>query len=164
MEPDRIDTLVAQWRAVRPDLDPTVMAEVARLLQVSRLIGERLAASAADHGLQVGEADVLFTLYRAGPPHRLAPSLLAESTLVATGTMTSRLDKLERRGLVRRLPHPEDRRSLHVELSTDGKRLVAGLVGEHVANEEQMLAALSAREREQLTRLLRKLLTHLTAA
>jgi DNA-binding MarR family transcriptional regulator len=160
-DPDRIDTLVAQWGAVRPDLDSGVMAEVARLLHVARLISERLAAKAAEHGLQVGEADVLFTLFRAGPPHRLAPSLLAASTLVATGTMTSRLDKLERRGFVRRLPHPDDRRSLHVELTAEGGRLVDRLVGEHVENEREMLAGLNAREREQLSRLLRKLLSHL---
>jgi DNA-binding MarR family transcriptional regulator len=160
-DPDRLDELVAQWNAVRPDLDVGVMAEVARVLHVARLIGERLAAMAAEHGLQVGEADVLFTLFRAGPPHRLSPTQLAESTLVATGTMTSRLDKLEARGLVRRIPNPEDRRSLSVELSGEGRELVDGLVAEHVENEAQMLSTLSDREREQLTRLTRKLLTHL---
>jgi DNA-binding MarR family transcriptional regulator len=158
---DRLDALVAQWHAVRPDLDVGVMAEVARVLQVARLIGERLAAKAAEHDLQTGEGDVLFTLFRAGPPHRLSPTQLAESTLVATGTMTNRLDKLEARGLVRRTPNPDDRRSLAVELTGSGRRMVDELVGEHVANEEQMLSALSEREREQLTRLTRKLLAHL---
>jgi DNA-binding MarR family transcriptional regulator len=160
-ELDRLDTLVAQWNAVRPDLDVSVMAEVARVLLVARLIGGRLAASAADFGLQVGEADVLFTLFRAGPPHRLSPTQLADSTLVTTGTMTNRLDNLERRDLVRRVPNPEDRRGLMVELSGEGRALVDGLVGEHVANEEQMLSALSGRERDQLARILRKLLVHL---
>jgi DNA-binding MarR family transcriptional regulator len=158
---DRLDELVAQWRAVRPDLEVGVMAEVARLLHVARLIGERLAATAAEHGLQIGEGDVLFTLFRAGPPHRLSPTQLAESTLVTTGTMTSRLDKLEVRGLVRRIPNPDDRRSLVVELTREGHALVDGLVGEHVANEERIMSALSDREREQLTRLTRKLLAQL---
>lgn len=158
---DRIDALVAQWTAVRPDLDAEVMAEVARVLQVARLIGERLAAKAAEHGLQVGEGDVLFTLFRAGPPNRLSPTALADSTLVATGTMTNRLDKLEARGLVRRIPNPADRRSLAVELTGKGRKLVDGLVGEHVENERDMLAVLSRREREQLTRTMRKLMAHL---
>jgi DNA-binding MarR family transcriptional regulator len=159
--PDRLDTLVAQWNAVRPDLEVGVMAEVARILLVARLIGGRLAASAADFDLQVGEADVLFTLFRAGPPHRLSPTQLAESTLVTTGTMTNRLDNLERRELVRRAPNPEDRRGLMVELTEAGRALVDGLVGRHVANEEQLLSALSARERGQLASILRKLLVHL---
>jgi DNA-binding MarR family transcriptional regulator len=137
------------------------MAEVARLLHLGRLIGDRLAATAAEHGLQVGEGDVLFTLFRAGPPHRLSPTELAESTLVTTGTMTNRLDKLEARSLVRRIPNATDRRSLAVELTDAGARLVNSAVDEHVANEEQMLSGLSAREREQLTRLTRKLLVHL---
>jgi DNA-binding MarR family transcriptional regulator len=162
-DPDRVDALVAQWADVRPDLDVGVMAEVARLLHVGRLIGERLAAKAAEHGLQVGEGDVLFTLFRAGPPHRLSPTQLAESTLVATGTMTNRLDKLEARGLVRRIPNPDDRRSLAVELTGAGRRLVDKLVGEHVENEERMLSGLSSREREQLGRLTRKLLAHLAS-
>jgi DNA-binding MarR family transcriptional regulator len=160
---DRLDALVAQWQSVRPDLDAGVMAEVARLLHVARLIGQRLAATAAEHDLQTGEGDVLFTLFRAGPPHRLSPTQLAESTLVATGTMTNRLDKLEARDLVRRTANPDDRRSLAVELTEAGRRMVDELVGEHVANEEQMLSALSQREREQLTRLTRKLLAHLEA-
>src|SRR5919106_2838251 len=100
---DRLDALVGQWKQVRPDLDVDVMAEVARVLLVGRLMGNRLAARAADHGLQVGEGDVLFTLFRAGPPHRLSPTQLADSTLVTTGTMTNRLDRLEERGFVRRL-------------------------------------------------------------
>jgi DNA-binding MarR family transcriptional regulator len=161
---DRLDALVAQWNAVRPDLDVEVMAEVARLLHVARLIGERLGARADELGLQVGEADVLFTLFRAGPPHRLSPTRLAESTLVTTGTMTNRLDKLEARGLIRRLPNPEDRRGLAVELTADGHELVDRHVGEHVDGERQMLAALSERERAQLTRLLRKLLEHLESS
>jgi DNA-binding MarR family transcriptional regulator len=160
-DPDRLDTLVAQWNAVRPDLEVGVMAEVARILLVARLIGGRLAAKAADFELQVGEADVLFTLFRAGPPHRLSPTRLADSTLVTTGTMTNRLDNLEQRDLVRRVPNPQDRRGLMVELTGEGRHLVDSLVGEHVAHEEQMLSALTGREREQLTRILRKLLEHL---
>ena len=160
---DRIDELVAQWRVVKPDLDAGVMAEVARIQHVARLMTERIAAMAAQHDIHIGEGDVLFTLFRAGPPHRLSPTELADSTLVTTGTMTSRLDKLERRGLVRRIPNPDDRRGVVIELTDEGRAQVDALVAEHVANEEQMLSALSDREREQLQRLARKLLHHLSA-
>jgi DNA-binding MarR family transcriptional regulator len=160
-EPDRLDALVAQWHAERPDLDVGVMAEVARIMHVARLLGERLAGKAAEHGLQLGEADVLLTLRRAGAPHRLSPTQLAESTLVTTGTMTNRLDRLESRDLVRRMPNPDDRRGLVVELTPGGQRLVDRALADHVASEEEMLSVLSTREREELTPLMRKLLAGL---
>ena len=162
--PDRLDALAGQWKAVRPDLDAAVMADVARVLHVARLMAGRLAARAAAVGLQTGEGDVLFTLFRAGPLHRLSPTALAASTLVATGTMTNRLDKLEARGLVRRLPNPDDRRGLAIELTKEGRDLVDRLVGEHVDDEREMLSALGDRERAQLAAIMRKLLAHLEQA
>ena len=137
------------------------MAEVGRLLYVARLIGGRLSAYAGEHGLQVGEADVLLTLRRSGEPYRLSPTALAEALLISTGAMTNRLDRLEARELVRREPHPGDRRSLEIALTPKGRELVDDVVVGHVDNERQMLSALSEREREQLTRILRKLLAHL---
>ncbi len=160
-ERDRIDELVAQWGRERPDLDTEVMAVVGRLLAVAELIGRRLESFASEHGLDRGQGDVLFTLRRAGAPYRLSPSRLVESLLVTSGTMTNRLDRLEQRGLIRRQPNPHDRRGMDVELTDEGLRLVDALVGEHVANEQEMLAPLSAREREQLVRVTRKLLSHL---
>ena len=160
---DRIDVLAGQWAAERPDLDVETMALVARLLHVARLAGRRIDALAAEHGVNRGEGDVMFTLRRAGPPYRLSPSRLADSLLVATGTMTNRLDRLEERGLVRRIPNPEDRRSLDVELTAEGRRVVDRVVTLHVQNEQEMLVPLSDRERDQLARLTRKLLAHLEA-
>ena len=137
------------------------MAEVARVMHAGRALSQELAAAAADHNLHIGEADVLFTLYRAGVPHRLTPTELAELTLVTSGTMTNRVDKLEERGLVRRVPSPDDRRSLAVELTRKGMGLTDRLVTDHVDNEEALLAGLSANERRELARILRKLLEHL---
>lgn len=159
---DRIDDLVAQWAGERPDLDVGVMAEVARVLAVARLLDEGLAATASAHGLNRGEGDVLFTLRRSGPPYRLSPSRLAAAALVTSGTMTNRLDRLEARGLIQRLPNAEDRRSLDVALTDAARRLVDTAVEQHLDNEEAMLAGLSRREREELQRLLRKLLRHLS--
>lgn len=158
---DRIDELAAQWGRERPDLAPEVMALVARLLRVATLIGQRIDALAGRHGLSRADGDVLFTLRRAGEPYRLSPSLLSRSLLVASGTMTNRLDRLERRGLVTRVPNPDDRRGLDVQLTPEALDLVDAAVGEHVANEERMLEPLSGEEREQLAALTRKLLAHL---
>lgn len=104
---------------------------------------------------------MLFALRRAGAPYRLSPSRLSRELLVTTGTMTNRLDRLEARGLIRRLPNPDDRRGLVVELSHRARELVDEAVTRHVANEAEMLAPLSPRERAQLRGALRKLLEHL---
>jgi DNA-binding MarR family transcriptional regulator len=161
---DKVDTLVSQWREQRPDIASGVMAEVARIVLVARLIRARLEAKAAEHDLSIGDADVLFTLRRAGPPFRLSPSRLADSLLVTSGTMTSRLDKLERRGLVARVPNPKDRRGMDVELTPRAREMADDLVEEHVENEEQMLSGLSRTERKALDGAMRKLLAHLDRA
>lgn len=160
-ERDRLDELAAQWKVERPDLDPSVMALVGRLLVVSELIGRGIDRMAAEHGLDRGQGDVLLTLRRAGKPYRLSPSDLVRSLLVTSGTMTNRLDQLEKRGLIERSPNPDDRRGINVQLTGAGFALVDGLIAEHVANEERMLAPLNRRERAELAALTRKLLAHL---
>lgn len=159
--PDRIDELVAQWRAERPDIDAEVMATVGRYLAVAGLIDRRLSDFAGAHGLDRGQGDVLLTLRRAGKPYRLSPSVLTGSLLVTSGTMTNRLDRLEAQGLLERKPNPEDRRGMDVQLTTAGVKLTEKLIAEHVANEQKMLEPLSERERDQLVRITRKLLAHL---
>ncbi len=159
---DPIGQLVSQWEAERPDLDLRTMATVARLLGVGRLVGAELAAMAAEHGLEVPEADLLFTLRRAGAPYRLTPSALSRSLLVSSGTLTSRLDRLERKGLVERAANPADRRSVEVVLTEAGRKLVDGVVSEHVRNEREMLSVLNDREIDDLNRLTVKLLAHLS--
>lgn len=158
---DRIERLVGQWAAERPELDLETMDLVARLTRVAQLINGRIDEFAASFGVHRGEGDVLFTLRRAGPPFRLSPTRLAASLLITSGTMTNRLDRLERRGLIKRLPNPNDRRSLDVELAPDGKRLVDEAIGKHVANEREMLSVLSKRDRADLARITRKLIDHL---
>src|SRR5690349_9932462 len=139
---DRLDTLAAQWAVVRPDLAGIeVMAEVARLLRVAHLIEMQLGKTAKEIGLQTADGDVLFTLRRANGS--LSPSKLSESLLVATGTMTGRLDRLEKKGYVRRVPHPKDRRALEIELTAKGLKLVDDVIGDHVAREHELLSVLS---------------------
>lgn len=159
---DRIDELVAQWSAERPDLDTDVMAIVGRYLAVAALINRGLDEFAAEHGLDRGQGDVLLTLRRSGKPYRLSPSRLTDSLLVTSGTMTNRLDRLQAMGMLERKPNPHDRRGMDVQLTRKGLALTEKLVGRHVANEERMLEPLTAREREQLVQTTRKLLAHLS--
>jgi DNA-binding MarR family transcriptional regulator len=161
VEHDRVDDLMDQWRAERPDLDPAPMATWGRIGRIYLLVTGEIDAVMAAHGLERGLFDVLATLRRSGPPHRLSPSALAAATLVTTGGMTARLDRLEREGLVERLPDPGDRRAVQVQLTDAGRERVDACLTEHVANEERLLTALSARDRAQLDRLARKLLAGL---
>ena len=163
-EPDPVDRLVAQWAPERPDLDLEAMATVARLHQVGRLIDAEFARTAARYGVDPSEADVLFTLRRAGDPYRLTPSQLSESLLVSSGTLTNRLDRLERKGLAARVPNPNDRRSVVVELTPKGRELVDEAVTVHVERERELLAPLSERELDTLNRLASRLLAHLAAS
>jgi len=159
---DRAGKAIAQWRKERPDLDVSPMAVLGRLSEAAALVArDRLAPLFARFGLQHGEFDVLATLRRSGPPFALTPTALYEATMVTSGAMTNRLDRLEKAGLIRRVPHPTDRRGLMVQLSESGRELIDRAVEAHVENEHRVLAGLSAEERERLAGLLEKLIASL---
>jgi DNA-binding MarR family transcriptional regulator len=161
MPDDPVQELIDQWRRQRPDLDPSVMGTVGRLLRAAALVGGGIDRFAAEQGLSRGEGDVLLTLRRAGPPYRLRPGELARAQLVTPGGMTGRLDRLERSGLVRRRGDDSDRRVVEVELTPKAVRLIDRILPEHIANEERLLAGLGKRDRAELDRLLAKLLAGL---
>jgi DNA-binding MarR family transcriptional regulator len=161
---DDIDRLVAQWGDERPDLDLETMARVARLIELGHTLGVEVSSTGASYGITIPEGDILFALRRSGAPYRLTPSQISEALLVPSGTLTSRLDRLEARGAIRRVPHPADRRSMEVQLTDAALKLVDEAVTRHVANEQRLLGALSERERAQLDRLARKLLDGIDAA
>ncbi|TGS44651.1 MULTISPECIES: MarR family transcriptional regulator [unclassified Mesorhizobium] len=157
---DRAGKAVEQWKRERPDLDVSPMAVIGRLNEVSSLIArDRLAPLFARFGLQAGEFDVLATLRRSGSPYALTPTALYEATMVTSGAMTNRLDRLETSGLIQRAPHPNDRRGIIVRLSDKGLALIDEAVTAHVANEHQILSGLTLTERETLSRLLEKLIS-----
>ena len=159
---DRAGKAIAQWQRERPDLDVSPMAVIGRLNEVSSLISrERLAPLFARFGLQAGEFDVLATLRRSGSPFALTPTALYEAAMVTSGAMTNRLDRLEKAGLIRRMPHPQDRRGLLVQLTDEGLGLIDRAVEAHVENEHAILAALNPKEREMLAGLLEKLIADL---
>ena len=155
MRDDPIDVLIEQWRAVRPDIDPSPMALVGRLLRVARMSDRAVGDTLAEHDLPPGWFDVLSALRRSG--EKLTPGALAGAVMLSTGGMTKRLDQMETGGLLRRSPDPRDRRGLLIALTPKGRRAVDRAVEAHVANEERLLSGLSAAERRRLDGLLRKL-------
>jgi DNA-binding MarR family transcriptional regulator len=155
---DAVDRITAQWRRERPDLDSAPMAVIGRISRAAALMQRELDRVFAEHGLAGGDFDVLATLRRSGTPYRLTPGALSESTMVTTGGMTKRLDRLETLGLIRREPDPRDRRGKLIALTDGGRKLVDVAVQDHLRNEERILAGLSAAKRRQLVRLLRDLL------
>jgi DNA-binding MarR family transcriptional regulator len=158
---DRAAKAIEQWARERPDLDVTPMLVLGRLNEASSLIArERLAPLFARFGLQAGEFDVLATLRRSGQPYALTPTALYEATMVTSGAMTNRLDRLEKAGLILRGPHPNDRRGIVVQLTEKGLALIDEALSAHVANEHEILAGLSSAERETLAQLLEKLIAN----
>ncbi|MBA1145053.1 MarR family winged helix-turn-helix transcriptional regulator [Mesorhizobium neociceri] len=156
---DRAAKAVEQWKRERPDLDVSPMLVLGRLNEASSLVArERLAPLFARFGLQAGEFDVLATLRRSGQPYALTPTALYEATMVTSGAMTNRLDRLEKAGLILRGPHPNDRRGIVVQLTEKGLALIDEALAAHVANEHEILAGLTVAEREKLAELLGKLI------
>ena len=159
---DRATRAIEQWQRERPDLDVSPMGVIGRLNEASSLIArDRLAPVFARFGLQSGEFDVLATLRRSGAPYALTPTELYEATMVTSGAMTARLDRLEKAGLIQRAPHPSDRRGVVVRLTTNGRQLTDEALTAHVANEHEILAGLTGEEREKLAKLLAKLIESL---
>ncbi|MDX8467428.1 MarR family transcriptional regulator [Mesorhizobium sp. VK23B] len=160
---DRAARAIEQWRKERPDLDVSPMGVIGRLNEASSLIArDRLAPVFARFGLQHGEFDVLATLRRSGTPYALTPTDLYEATMVTSGAMTARLDRLEKAGLIQRAPHPSDRRGIVVQLTAKGLELIDEALTAHVANEHQILNGLTREEREMLATLLKKLIGNLS--
>src|SRR5262245_1064940 len=123
-EQDFVDDLVAQWKRERPDLDLSAVATVGRIARLHSYLLRAVESSFAEHGLQVGEFDVLAALRRAGAPYAIKPSVLARIMLLSPAGMTSRLDRLEALGLVERRPDPDDRRSSAVVLTPKGFEVI----------------------------------------
>jgi DNA-binding MarR family transcriptional regulator len=160
-EHDAVDRILAQWARERPELDTGPMSVIGRLHRAAGLLESGLRPVFVEVGLGNGDFDVLASLRRAGSPHRLTPGELSASTLVTSGAVSKRIDRLEARGLVKRSVSAEDARGRVVELTTKGRELTDELVVRHWGNEDRLLSALDADERRQLAGLLRKLLLDL---
>ncbi|NRR32259.1 MarR family transcriptional regulator [Oxalobacteraceae bacterium] len=155
---DAVDRILAQWNRERPDLDVTPMGTIGRVNRCSALLLRRLEEVFSTEGMAAWEFDMLAALRRSGAPYRLAPTMLFSTLMITSGTMTHRLQKLEAKGLVERIPCPDDARSVLVQLSPAGLELVDRAVTAHVENEWNILAPLKAAELAALDASLVKLL------
>jgi DNA-binding MarR family transcriptional regulator len=159
-EQDAVDRIAGQWNAVRPDVDISPVGIVGRVSRLSRLVDRRLAANFARFGIENWMYDVLATLRRSGEPYELTAGDLVRQSMVTTGAITNRIDRLEARGLVERA-RTDDRRKVIVRLTPKGRDLVEEVVGDHLATEQEILAGLSPRQQRELAHLLRLTLLHL---
>lgn len=159
MGDDRVDVILGQWARERPDLDASPLAVIGRLSRVTRQIEDTLRINQRRFGLTPDEFDVLATLRRGGDPFEMNPCDLGDSMMISSGTVTHRLDKLEKRGLVSRRPDPTDRRSVLVSLTPEGRELQDTAMVSHLELEARLLAGLSERQRTELARLLKLLTT-----
>jgi DNA-binding MarR family transcriptional regulator len=125
--------------------------------RVRALAEQAIEAVLSEFDLTLANFDVLASLRRAGKPYQRTPTELASSTLLTSGGMTFRLDRVEDAGLVERVPSSEDRRVTYARLTSEGLRVVEAAMTAHIANEERLLSGLTAEERRTLSQLLRKL-------
>jgi DNA-binding MarR family transcriptional regulator len=159
--PDHIDAILAQWRRERPDLDVRPLGVLGRLFRVAQLADSALSQGVSQYGLQPGWFDLLAALRRAGSPYELNPTELTRATMLSSGGMTKRLDRMAEAGLVERRPDPSDRRGTLVGLTKKGRSVVDEAIAAHLANEERVLQSLSPADRRALDGLLRALLADL---
>lgn len=154
-EVDEVDRIVAAWHRERPDLDVTPLTVLSRVTRLARHLDLARRGAFARSGLEAWEFDVLAALRRAGAPYRLSPGALLTQTLVTSGTMTNRIDRLVAHGLVRREPSPEDRRGVLVRLTEEGLARVDAAMTDFLAVEASLLRGLTPEQRDELAALLR---------
>lgn len=161
---DRAGFASSQWRREKPNWDLLPMELLGRISEATHVIrSQHIEPLFAHYGLQSGEFDVLATLRRAGRNdaglYALTPSQMYDATMISSGGMTNRLDRLEKAELIERHANPKDRRGTIVALSQKGLALIEEVAEAHLANEARLVSALSPQEQDQLNGLMQKLLT-----
>ncbi len=154
---DEVDRIVGAWARERPDLDVSPLQVLSRVSRLARHLDLARRAAFAEHGLDTWEFDVLSALRRAGAPYALSPGRLVAQTLVTSGTMTNRVDRLEQRGLVARSPDPADRRGVMVTLTPTGQAAVDAAMADLLERERSLLHELDPHARGDLAAALRTL-------
>ena len=162
-ETDWTDRIVTSWGAVEPWFEGEVYAVTARISRIALHIARQQEEVFGRFGLNRGDVGVLSALRFAGPSNQLSPTQLFKGLMISSAGITSRLDRLERRGLVRRERHPNDRRGILVELTAEGRGILDEAVKANTEAERQVMAPLDATESHQLAALLKKMLAGLEA-
>jgi DNA-binding MarR family transcriptional regulator len=155
---DNVDRMLEVWKVELPDLDLATEGIVERIQKLTKYIDRAMDQTLTEFNLDRGEWKLLGALRRSGPPYRRSPGHLAEDLGLSSGAMTNRLDRLEEAGLVRRLPDPDDRRGLKVELTDAGWQAWQDSVGVQAQKEALVASALDPAEKEQLNNLLRRIM------
>lgn len=155
-EVDAIDRILADWLRERPDLDASSIGVLGRLLRVANQIRAVESSYFDEYGLTLASFDVLANLRRSGPPHRKTAGELATSSMLTTGGITFRLDRMEEQNLIERVRTREDRRVVYAQLTTHGKAVIDEALGKHLDKQRQMLSGLTPLELDQLAALLKK--------
>lgn len=155
---DEVDRIAAAWARELPGVDLSALHVLSRVTRLTRHLDRARRAAFAEHGLEAGEFDVLAALRRAGEPYEASPGRLGAVTMVTSGTMTARLDKLESRGLVQRRTDPDDGRASIVRLVPPGRDVVDAALTSLLARERGLLAGLSTDDQQAAAELLRRIL------
>jgi DNA-binding MarR family transcriptional regulator len=161
---DEVDDIVACWHGERPDLDVSPLHVLSRVSRLARHLDRARRAAFTAHGLEAWEFDVLSALRRQGPPYQLSPGALLRATLVTSGTMTNRIDRLESAGLVSRRRDQQDKRGVLVRLTKRGQDTVDAAFADLLERERGLLAGLDGGQQAELASLLRVLLAPFDAA
>ena len=141
---DSLDLILKHWERERPDLDARPMGPIGRIKRCAALLEQYLEAGLAEFDLSFWEFDMLATLRRNGAPYCLSPTALFSALMVTSGTMTHRLKRLEQRGLIARKPNEQDARSMLVQLTDTGLKLIDRAVDKHVENDRRILSVMPA--------------------
>ncbi len=155
---DAIDRIEAAWRKERPDVDVSSVGIISRIWRIGRHLEQARKERLSEHGTDRVTLDVLAMLRRSGPPFRMTAGELTHHSLISSGGVSQRLDKLERAGLVVRQFHAEDRRRIDVQLTPAGVELVDSTLADLMTHEATLLDGLTGREQTELRRILKKLL------
>jgi DNA-binding MarR family transcriptional regulator len=155
---DAIDRIEASWHRERPDVDVSSVGIVSRIWRIARHLEQARKERLAEHGTDRVTLDVLAMLRRSGPPFRMTAGELTHHSLLSSGGVSQRLEKLERAGLVTRHIHSEDRRRIDVELTPAGIELIDSILADLMAHEAKLLDGLGPAEQDDLRRTLKRLL------
>jgi len=158
MKKDHVDLVIRQWKIERPDIDPSPMSIMGRLVRLGNIFSTQTQQVFTKYGLHSGEFDVLATLLRSGKPYALTPNRLFRALMLSSGAMTNRIDKLEAQKLVSRAPDANDRRGVIVSLTPKGLDLINKAITDHVNKGRELLSCLSPTEQETMAKLFKKLL------
>jgi len=155
---DAVDKIIAQWKTERPDLDTRSMGLIGRMKRLSTHVTQSMEKTLLRHGLTLPGFDVLATLRRSGPPFQLSPGDLLATMMIASGTMTNRIDQLEKTGLIERIKNPDDGRSVLIKLTDKGLQVIEAAVTDHVKTLNKLTSNLSGDDFQALDTLLAKFL------